>query len=43
MVEKNSRLARISNNYVISMPGHSGKSPGYADAARDDKLRAMVD
>ncbi len=42
VVESNPRLARISNNYLISMPGHSGKSPGYGDKVRGEKLRALA-
>jgi mono/diheme cytochrome c family protein len=42
-IKKISRLARIAGNYAVRMPGMSGKTPGYADKAREEKLRALAE
>lgn len=42
-IEGNPRLARVARSYVIGMPGHSGKSPGYESKAREEKLLALTE
>lgn len=43
MVKANPRLAYKAEKYTIGMPSASGKSPGYADKARAEKLRAIAE
>lgn len=43
VVKANPRLAYKAEKYAIGMPAASAKSPGYADKARAEKLRALAE
>jgi len=43
MVKADTRLAYKAEKFAIGMPGHSGKSPGYENKARAEKLRALAE
>jgi len=43
MIKADTRLAYKAEKYAIGMPGHSGKSPGYENKAREEKLRALAE
>jgi len=42
MVRANPRLAYRAEQYAIGMPKVSGKTPGYADRAGEETLRALA-
>ena len=43
VVKISPRLAYKAERYAIGMPAASGKSPGYAQKAREEKLRAIAE
>lgn len=43
MVRANPRLAYKAEKFAIGMPKVSGKSPGYADKAHGERLRALAE
>jgi mono/diheme cytochrome c family protein len=43
MVTTDKRLAYKAEQYAIGMPAASGKSPGYAAEAREEKLQALAE
>ena len=42
MVRANPRLAYKAEQYALGMPSVSGKTPGYAERAREETLRALA-
>jgi mono/diheme cytochrome c family protein len=42
-VRSNPRLAYRAEKYAIGMPKVSGKTPGYADKAEEETLRALAE
>ena len=43
MVRSNPRLAYTAEQYAIGMPKFSGKTPGFAEEANEDTLRALAE
>jgi hypothetical protein len=43
VVKNNPRLAYKAEKYAIGMPSASGKSPGYGEKARAEKLKALAE
>lgn len=43
MIRTSPRLARVAGQYSIRMPASSGKSPGYGDPERVERLGALAE